>query len=454
MKKIMFLLMVICISAQAAHSQSKAKISSFSLSPASIRTRLLSSNTSVLVGLNEVHKAKEEVNVARGNLLPSLNANAMLSVGGIFSWTSVSFLMPFLLPSNWYNLEASEGQLAADGWAFYLVQLNQYASAYTLHSVIVNDSALRDVYLRQAEVLEQVRQIVQDKVAFGQATPTDLNRATAQAKLARNQVLLMEALLAQEIASMRKLLALPLETELLLETSRPEALVEESNSPQQLLDRVFAKAPETKQIDSLIDASRAASWSRSYSFLTGASANIPGGSGGGLSWKNAALAGSAGIGFGYFPNVRLSELQVKEFRLRKTDLRFEQARIIESTLGSISRAVQQLTLTTEAEQAMNAAFDAQLTAFRSGQIDLLYLLDASSGVISSSIARVRAQSDVDSQRISLKRILIDGQFSAIKPCQLKNIPGSADGLSWFSDLFDESTTTVSIDQLCRKTSRK
>src|SRR4051812_45402677 len=49
------------------------------LNPETLRKQLLENNLSIIQALNQVHDAKDQVSVARGNLLPSLNLGALLN---------------------------------------------------------------------------------------------------------------------------------------------------------------------------------------------------------------------------------------------------------------------------------------------------------------------------------------------------------------------------------------
>lgn len=430
-------------------SKSPTGPSQFTLTPSTLRGRMVAANTSVLIGLNSVYRAKEEVNIARGNLLPSINAGAMLSVAGVFSLTSVSFLLPFLLPSNWFNLDVSEAQLTADGISFYLVELNQFASAYSLYATVLGDIQLRAVYARQAANLEEVRRITEAKESVGDATRADLDRATGLAKLARNQVSQLDALIRQEKASLRKFLALPLTTQIDIDETHVSAVKGEDESPISLLSKVHPSAPETQQLNALITAGRAATESAVYSFLTGASFNVPG-DGSKLNWSGASLNGAAGIGFGYFPQIRLNELAVDELRIRRDELKLEQARVLESTLFSISEARRQYAYASEAEESLTAAYNADLENYRIGAVDVLKVLDSANGLTNSALARIRARVELDGQRISLQRILRVGEFAGIKTCVLK----PSNNGDWFSGFFDSSDTKITVDQVCRRAQKR
>jgi multidrug efflux system outer membrane protein len=420
------------------------------INPQTILTYILNRNSSVLIGLNGVYQAKEQVNVARGQLLPSINVGAALSSGPSFGLTSISFLLPFLLPSNWYNLDARENQLAANGYAFYLVELNEYASAYGLYVTILSDLSLRDIFVRHVQILEEVRSSVEAAYASGQATQTDRYEASAQYELARAQLSEIQGLVIRERAIFRKMLGLSLKQEIEFETSHLPSLPVENLSPQVVLDNVYQVSPERRQIRSLIAAGQAATFSNVFSFLTGASLDFQGnGTGNSPSFGSLQVSGSAGIGFGYFPSVRLSNLNVDYLRIREREIKLEAARVIESTLGSVRQADAQFLFAAKAEDDFSRAFQGEILSYRGGTTDLLHVLAEVKNVLDASISRVRAQSDLDSQRVNLERIMISGQFGKVPGCRMTG-PEVSDGpFGWLVDLFDGSSNKVSVDQICR-----
>ena len=156
-------------------------INSFVVNPTSLRQRLLEGNTSVLQSLNNVYQSRELLNIARGNILPSLSATALLNPAG-FASSSLTFLFPFLLPSNWFNLDAQKHQLTADGIAYYLVELNEYSIAYAIYMTILEDEDLRNVYQQQVDNYAKIEFVIQHGLPLGLYTQTDLDQAAGATK--------------------------------------------------------------------------------------------------------------------------------------------------------------------------------------------------------------------------------------------------------------------------------
>ncbi|MGZ6359831.1 MAG: TolC family protein, partial [Bdellovibrionota bacterium] len=180
------------------------------VNPASLRTMLVRSNYGVLENLNLIHQAKDQVNIARGNLMPRLNLGAILSgivTGPAFALQSVSILLPFLLPSNWANLHQSEDLLESQKIGYRLVELNNYASAYALYTTMQGDSAIRDVVVSEYNDFVTVRDYLINQQKFvGNVPQEDIDRADAQVNSAAANVSATDELLVSERAALREAL--------------------------------------------------------------------------------------------------------------------------------------------------------------------------------------------------------------------------------------------------------
>jgi hypothetical protein len=91
----------------------------------------------------------------------------------------------------------------------------------------------------------------------------------------------------------------------------------------------------------------------------------------------------------------------------------------------------------------------KLSRYELGMSSLLSVLYARSGLTEAAVARIRAESQIEQQRITLYRLLLLGEFSEIKGCQLQELP-KLDWWEWVQDVFtggarDQNT----IDEMCR-----
>jgi multidrug efflux system outer membrane protein len=414
------------------------------LDPVTLRKFLLRDDISVLESLNEVYKAKEEVTLAHANLLPSLNISALIG-GGTFGLSGqITFLLPFLSPSNWYNLDASKRQLAANGYAFYLVEVNDYASAYSLYLSMLADQEIEENQQIHYGNIEQIRKFIQSQVDQGQANQASLQQATAQSQLAHLSLLNLQNTIAVERASIRKILGFPLTRDFYLDETHLPELAEENSLPEAILKQTFARSPETRQVDSLLAAADDGTWSSSFDFLGGGSGelNLSGGS------SPFIGEGSATLGFGIFPRVEIAKIRVRELQLRRQQIYLEEAKAIETTTNALRTAKAQLADAMDAERNARDAYAFIQTQFAQNKATLNDVITASELVIDASITRISTRLKVDTQRVNLERILLAREFAAIPNCHLERVDPKPFG--WFDGIFNPEKNRVSVDELCRR----
>lgn len=394
------------------------------INPQSLQTLLLVQNNNLLQELNNVYKAKVNVDIARAQLLPSLNLGVGASGGGFFL-ASAMFLVPFLLPSNWINVRESQQLLNAEVKSYYILQLNEYASAFSLYMTIVGDFALRDILYEQYKNLSNIQNNVGLAVKLGLRPATDLYSAQAQTAMMKTQVGQFEELVAQERASIRQMLGLDLSADIRFDLFHPGPVGSyEGSDAKTLLPVVLKKAPEVAQIEDLIQAAKSDKWSKVFSFFNGASVSAQSvGPGASVSFGSVEGQGSFNFGFGYFPNITLSNLNIQDMYLRRQAVVQEQTQILESALASVRLAKQQLASAMDAETNFKKAYNAYLNQYTLGTTDLLHLLTAANSLAQASVARLQAQIDLDSQRVTLNRSLILDRFANIRACQVSQVGG-------------------------------
>lgn len=416
------------------------------INPQSLRSLLMARNIDIAVALNEVQQAKAQVAQARGNLLPSVNLGAVISSGPSFMLTSVSFLLPFLMPSKWMDLTESTYLLKAQGTSYYLAQLNGFASAYSIYATTVGDMQLREALQKQYETFKAIEDQLRLPAEIGIIRKEDYLQAQAQAQLALVQVSQLDELIKKEKASVRQMLGLSLDQEIVFEPLRVAASAGESLSPQELLDKVHESSPETSQMNSLIMAAQYAKWSKAFSFLTGSSLGVNRPASGGA-FGSVTQTGSVNLGFGYFPGLEISNLNIEQLRLRKTELRNDQAQLIETTLGSLVEAQKQYQAAAQAEENLRQVYNAEFTRYQVGMTDILHVLQAGNGLTGAVVNKVKAATALDTLRVSLHRVMISDQFANIEKCEIER--KSSGGIRGkLGRIFNPNKDKVTLDQVC------
>jgi multidrug efflux system outer membrane protein len=419
------------------------------VTPEFLRRNLLSSNYPIMMELNAVNVAKQHVNQARANLLPSINLGLMLGGPTSFLLASVQLLLPFLLPSNWFNLSAQDHLLEAEGTAYYLLELNAYAAAYTLLNTISGDIALKAVYDQQLNDQIAIQNIVSDQVKIGNAAPSDYAQAAAQTDLTALLGSQIEELIIQEKASLREMLAMPMFVHIVIPNISVPKPLAEGHPAGDFLDVALKKSPEMRQVHLLIQAAQAGVKAAAFSFLgqISMSDGARGARSAAFSFRGQAAA-DVDLGFGIIPSVNVAQLQVSQLRLRQGEIDLQEAQLLESNVGSAAQASLQYERAVRAEAGLLTAYEAELDRYQIGAIGIQTLLIDRANVTQASVAKLKALIDLNNLRINLHRIFLADQFEPIHDCVLKGETSNSP-FKWISDIFD-STPDVSIDQLCRQ----
>jgi multidrug efflux system outer membrane protein len=408
-------------SAEVSKGTVTANSNTVVINPESLRVMLLEQNIDLAIQLNNVYKAKTQVSISRSRLLPSINLGAMLSGPQGFALSSITTLLPFLLPSNWLNIQQSQHLVDAQVQSYYISQLNTYSSAYSLYLTVVGDQNLRDVLYKQYVNFKEIEDLIQLAVDAGMMNEDQLLQARAQTQLSNIQVSQLDVLLIQEKASIREMLSLPLTKEIVFQSEHMMASPNESLPLTTLLERANKKSPELVQLESLVSAAKVGKWSAAFGFLTGASLSSSRSNG---AFDVMPQSGSLNLGFSIFPQLKLGDYNIDAIRLQKTQVTLDQAQMIETAIGSLKEANKQYELALAAEKNLQLFYDGEVEKFKAGMTDLLHVLNAGKSLTTALTNKVNAQIQLDTLRVSLNRILIEGNFTKVKVCEVKQRTGN------------------------------
>lgn len=445
--------------AQAAQKKHSRHASSdvIRLNPKNLRIRLMNGDVSIMIGMNQVVSSKVQVASSSAALLPSFNVTA--SLGPSFFLQNFAVLLPFLLPSNWANLSASESNLAATGYGYYALELNEMANAYTIFETLVNDLDARDTYEKLYKNYANIQQYVQTNVDARIELPVDLDTAKANTQNALGLLRHADEIIAQQIAAVRMMLGIyDLNAKFEFDRTHIAPFAAEDSSAQTVMDRTYYKSPERDQMLSLISAAKAQKISAAFSWLTNAQVAFGNGSGSGngaiSSFNNPQGSGSAMLSFTIFPLVQQAQVQIEMYELRLKQVRLQEGQLVESSLHSTNEAAAQLGHYKKAEADAQSAYDNTVSQFQAGVGTLDHVNLANNTLQTASLNRISAQLDLDNQRITFGRELIADEFSKIRSCRLADHskdPGQAIK-GFFSSavgIFSLDANKVSIDDVCK-----
>lgn len=418
------------------------------LNPQTMRELVEKRNLAIKLELDNLYAAKTNVSLASANLLPSLSVGFGVSNPISFALKAASFLLPFLLPSNWLNLREAQIQLQAEGLGFYALKLNTFASTEGLYYTLIGDLEAQKLLHDQAKVMDDIYKLVKARNDFGFAKPGDVADAESNKATAHAQAMQADLVVNNELAAVRKFLRLNPETEIMVEENHESPSDQEGKTAQQLADEVIEKSPEYRQMTFLAVAAAAKMRSVEYSFFNVATLGASSGSNGAsTSFSDLKVGIGLNLSFGLIPQIKLSEIAIDQIKDQQKLLVQDQKYNIEMTMNGLNTALAQYDDYASAEKNARAAYNELLSQYRAGLLALLPVYIATTKVTAAAASRIQSMVNVDNQRVSLKRILRSDEFQNIKPCELHRFGEVKGGLfKHAKSVF--SSSKISIEQAC------
>jgi outer membrane protein TolC len=191
----------------------------------------------------------------------------------------------------------------------------------------------------------------------------------------------------------------------------------ESESKDAMVRQVNAVSLERNQIRYLLRAANGQIWSRSFGWIniftvsSRAAGNRP------ASFDNLSVTGSVSLGFAIFPSIQLAQDKADAIRLQDNALILQNTQIVETTLGSLAEAEEQLHLASQAEARTVEVYQIKLRDYKFGVQPLTAVLLARNQLVDASIARVKAIMDINLQRVLIHRALLSDGFANIEGCR-------------------------------------
>jgi multidrug efflux system outer membrane protein len=367
--------------------------------------------------LLQVKDAKDQVGVARGNLLPSINLG--LATGHSFMLSAVEFLLPFLIPSNWFNYNAQKDSFEAEKLSFLIMELNAYSSALSLYYSDRADLEIAKLYQDNANALNQLVKLSRGSVISGTVIPTDIIQVKVQADSAGTQALKLKQTADSEIATLRQMLSFPLSTTITLSQTDLAATTWENMDIQAAVDLANEIAPEHQQIDFLVKAAKQKSYSAKFGWITSALLGAQP-SGGSLGTVTGQV--NFGLGFALGPTISLANRNIQEVKLTEDVLEQTNTSVLETAINSFKDIKGQLDLSTDGESKAKQVYAFVAQQFQWGTGRFADLLAAYTQITSSSFDRITAQEGVNLQRVVLDRMALSDEFANIKDCGLTAPP--------------------------------
>lgn len=396
------------------------------ITPATIQARILSENYDVRKGMIDVVIARDNVLKSKLSLLPSLSGALTLSGSPLFLLNSVACLVPFLLPGKWYDLSASNQREMATVNGFYVALLNTYSMAYATIRQHVSDVESFSKLEARANRLDSIVKRVAARIEYGYQANQALDAAKEQAAKAHMDVEKAKAEMAKQRASIRYMsgIELPIDDDIAndFEIGLDGPIAPSRLEPLKLRDiqnRVFYRAPERTQILYLTAAAKAQRGSTIWSFLNGcAGGNMQQNYGSGSSTAAASVVGAAnGLSVNISPTL-IADIALANDTLDQLELDLVKAKaqfgmILEETKHRLEQANKVIGLTTEQLKRANVNYRDKLKLYELGIEGIDAVNDANNLLTQAEIDLIRAKSEFEGHRMTLKRMNLEDEFMDI-----------------------------------------
>lgn len=428
----------------------------FVLNPDTLRTQLLDRNFSLVYGANRVHESRIELDRSRSALLPALklgfNFLAYGGFGAVFS--SADFLLNFLIPSLWFQNFRQASLLHAEESAYLALKLNQYNSGLNLYFGLQSDLQLRDFLEEEVNSSRELEYLAEQALQNGFGSEVEVAQAVSQTANLQFQLIQTESLLAEQFGNAKKMLVIPQARELRLQqVTLPESRLE-NMSLKAAYETVYEKAPERAQMDHLVKASERARWASIFAFIqsftASAATNVNPISGrvDGVSTSFDKLTGrgSLDLGFGQFPQIRLTNSQSNEMQIRREELRFEIERLVATALQQIKLAERALQNALISEERESFVYNKQKSIYLEGRLSFSELILTKNRLQNATLNRVQAETSLQVIRAALLRMGLEDRFGRIEGCHVTELQER--------DLGRLKDKGYSVEQICSMIGRR
>lgn len=393
----------------------------FTVSPTSIKRQLFAANSSVLLGINKAHQAKEQINLSRARLYPSLNLGQMLFSNSMstFSATAVEILFPFLVPAKWSEYDQSKENLITQLEALKIIRMNTYASVYSMYINILSDLDLVRVFEQEVQDLSEIERLVTNLYNSGLSSKIELDRIQGQKKLTLVNLSKIKENLIQMKSAMKHMLGLPTTTDIIFTPFNVKASGWESKNYLAVAKAAEVISSEMKQIKSLMKAAELDTWSSQLAFIGGSSIKTPSGIANNQSaaFDDVLLGINFNIGYSQVPLIALSKERQKEISIRLSELKLEIMDQSETSLLQVLEAKERLGLATDAKNSFKSVYERDYFRYQMGLIDLFTVLESRNKYRDTIIENLRTKTQLGLNRVVLHRLVLTENFSGLDKCK-------------------------------------
>lgn len=379
--------------------------------------RVSSQNYEVLGDALKVYQAKQSVNVARGELLPSLNIWKI--VGAVLDPVSLisQDIAPFLVPANWFKLEQAKILYLAEKEGYRALWANEVFSAKGLYYQILSDQNLYRLIGQVRDRTAELETVAVKRERLGGIKP-GIARELKMRRLALEEDLLRLNHLVEEE---RRLFVYHLGFNwgaqvVLAPIKLPNLFEEERLNDKDLEWRLVSTSPERRQHLHFIDALQYIVGEIRYSFL-------------GLSSNNRGVAGGifdhlpipSGLGFATAPSVEIAKAEEQKLGFQLKGIEETLKRELSSMTSQFNLELDAYPTLTDRVNLSREAMDALEKRLIFGEdVDLVLLGENYKAYVTAESALLQAQYRFLVFRERLMRLTFNEDYN-LTPAVLEEI---------------------------------
>jgi multidrug efflux system outer membrane protein len=399
----------------------KPDLSDIHLNPETLKGYVLdlTSNQDMLQALNDLYRSKLNYSYARSRLYPSLNLAAL--AGSIanpsFLISSVTTLLPFLVPSVWFDKASAKKQFQADQVAFRILQRDTLASALSLYLAIQRDERMLHQFQQDLEDLKRLERAIEIRHDFGAASDAELKLTRSARIQAELRVLDTEKYLIDQKGELSRAISVDPRREIILEDFEMGPVNGEDWSYEKLLDLVWTRMGARLQLRLIAQSRDYETWSRRFAFFGESSLSAHVMEGDRLprySTKNLSINADFTISYSHAVAVQLANNNEKAITLMTNELYEETEVTVRRFVANLRRLLLRKELAAENMSIVLDNFHDQLEKYNLGAgATFQDVINSRLGMQDAAVKLIDTSRDVDLARIVLSRWQSAGLFENV-----------------------------------------
>ena len=302
-----------------------------------------------------VYRAKKQVQVRVGQLLPSFNMRFSLFTGAMIAAFPLSLLeyvpnlLGFLFPSNWFRLSESKFYAKASEQSFYSLMANQINATENLYYNIHQQNIDLKIYQNHYAFVLKLVEIMQVKYEQGLVPLEELKKSELYLSEIAVNLINIEGTVGELSPQLGFALDLPVEWDDFKLKRLPVPDMDKKNKLEFdfFKQEVFEKSPELKALGFLGNAAKASKRARYFDFLSPGSGT------------------DSAFGFGYVSSINIGRADQEIVKVQTEQM---EANLKETLYRTINTYNTSLELFKQASRALNTT-DFVINSM----IDLLYV---------------------------------------------------------------------------------